>query len=146
MLNTKLLIGSAVVGAALLLAGCGAGSGDGAASATSQTPADSMSATPMAELTGAFVGENDKSVEGTATISDGEVVLSGFSSDEGPDLHLYLANGTDEAAVAAGVELGDVAFDEASQTFAIDVDASGYTDLVVHCDKANAVFGAAELM
>ncbi|MGF0117925.1 DM13 domain-containing protein [Promicromonospora sp. Marseille-Q5078] len=107
---------------------------------------DDMSADPMAQH-GSFAGLNDKSVEGTVTVEGDTVTLSGFSSDEGPDLHLYLANGSDEAAVAAGTELGTVAYDEAEQTFTLDgVDAAEFTDVVVHCDKAKAVFGAATLM
>ncbi len=95
---------------------------------------------------GTFAGLNGKKVAGSVTIADGKVELSGFSSDEGPDLHLYLAKGDDAAAVAAGIQLGKVAYDEASQTFELEgVDANDYDTVVVHCVKANAVFGAAEL-
>ncbi|MGH3723214.1 MAG: DM13 domain-containing protein [Mycobacterium sp.] len=96
--------------------------------------------------TGTFGGLNDKHVSGTATVSGGQLILSGFSSDAGPDLHIYLTNGTDEHAVADGKELGAVAFDKASQTFSTSgVDASKYGTIVIHCDKAKAVFGAAAL-
>ena len=100
----------------------------------------------MAARTGNFEGLNDKSVAGTVDVSATEVVLSGFSSDEGPDLHVYLTNGTDEAAVEAGVEVDVIDFDAASQTFALDgVNAADYDTVVIHCDKAKAVFGAAPL-
>ncbi|BBX64276.1 hypothetical protein MSAS_34500 [Mycobacterium saskatchewanense] len=96
--------------------------------------------------TGTFGGLNDKHVAGTASVTPTQIVLSGFSSDAGPDLHIYLTNGTDENAVAAGKSLGGVAFDKASQTFSTDgVDPSKYTTVVIHCDKAKAVFGAATL-
>ena len=112
------------------------------ASAMSQTVAPASSSTHS----GTFQGLNDKHVGGTVTVSDGQVALSGFSSDEGPDLHIYLAGGSDENAVAAGKELGTVAFDKASQTFsASGVDLSKYTTVVINCDKAKAVFGAATL-
>lgn len=112
------------------------------ASAMSQTVAPASSSTHS----GTFQGLNDKHVGGTVTVSDGQVALSGFSSDEGPDLHIYLASGSDENAVAAGKELGTVAFDKASQTFsASGVDLSKYTTVVINCDKAKAVFGAATL-
>jgi len=95
---------------------------------------------------GTFSGLNDKTVAGSVEVTDTEVTLSGFSSDEGPDLHVYLTNGTDEAAVAAGAEIDKVAFDQASQSFALDgTDATGYDTVVIHCDKAKAVFGAAAL-
>ncbi|WP_267626780.1 DM13 domain-containing protein [Gordonia sputi] len=105
-----------------------------------------MSSTAAAH--GAFAGLNDKKVSGTATLTAGKVELSGFSSDEGPDLHLYLAKGTSESDVSNGVALGKVAYDKASQSFEVPtgVDAAAYSDVVVHCDKAKAVFGAAELM
>lgn len=99
-----------------------------------------------ASRSGSFEGLNGKKVAGTVKVADGKVTLSGFSSDEGPDLYLYLAKGSDEADVAAGKSLGKVSYDEASQTFELDgVDAADYDTVVVHCDKAKAVFGAAEL-
>lgn len=105
-----------------------------------------MSRSAASTRTGTFGGLNDKHVAGTATVTNGQIVLNGFSSDAGPDLHIYLTNGTDESAVAAGKEIGSVAFDKASQTFSTNgVNASSYTTVVIHCDKAKAVFGAATL-
>jgi hypothetical protein len=110
------------------------------------TPPPAMSQSTTSTRTGTFEGLNDKHVAGTAAVSDAQLVLSGFSSDAGPDLHIYLANGSDENAVAAGKEIGSIAFDKPSQTFSTSgVDASKYTTVVIHCDKAKAVFGAATL-
>jgi ABC-type oligopeptide transport system substrate-binding subunit len=96
--------------------------------------------------TGTFEGLNDKHVWGTVKVAGGKVALSDFSSDAGPDLHVYLTNGTNESAVNAGKQLGNVAFDKPSQTFSIGgVDASKYNTVVIHCDKAKAGFGAAAL-
>jgi hypothetical protein len=154
------LASAAVLTATLLLTGCGAddgGSGDAMSEQTMSSQeqsedmaddmgegmGDDMAAEPS---TGTFEGLNDKAVAGTVEVSDTEIVLSGYSSDEGPDLHVYLTNGTDEAAVAAGTEIDVVAFDVESQTFALDgVDVAGYDTVVIHCDKAKAVFGAAAL-
>jgi hypothetical protein len=99
------------------------------------------------KLTGAFAGLNGKEASGNVTITGGTIKLSGFSSDQGPDLHLYLANGTSESETTAGVEIAAVAWNKSTQTFTIPsgVDASKYKDLVEHCDKALAVFGAAPL-
>ena len=95
---------------------------------------------------GTLAGLNGKNVEGTVTIVDGKVELTGFSSDEAPDLHLYLANGNDSAAVMAGMSLGEVTPDDATQTFELDgVDPADYDTVVIHCDKAKAVYGAAQL-
>lgn len=133
------------------LAGCSSSGDDKASMDTAdQTTAAPMDRSDMTDtdtpVTGAFAGLNDKMVAGDVTIADGMIALSGFSSDEGPDLHLYLTNGTDEAAIMDGVELGAVAFDMADQTFDLNgADAADYSNLVVHCDKAKAVFGAADL-
>lgn len=112
----------------------------------SADPGTSTTEMKMSEKTGTFMGLNEKKVSGTVTVSDDEIALSGFSSDEGPDLHVYLTNGTDEAAVSAGMLVDAVSFDTTTQTFALDgIDTSEYSYVVIHCDKAKAVFGAAEL-
>ena len=95
---------------------------------------------------GEFEGLVGKTVTGSVEVSATEIVLSEFSSDEAPDLHVYLANGSDLADVTAGVEIDVVAFDEASQTFTLDgVDVADYDTVVIHCVKAKAVYGAAPL-
>ena len=146
MRHTAFLAAIAVA-AALGLSACSNTADTATTATTSAESPMSQSSTVMVMETGTFGGLNDKSVTGTATITGTEVQLTGFSSDEGPDLHLYLTNGTDETAVASGIELGTIAFDEPEQTFPIGgtIDVSGYTHLVVHCDKAKAVFGAAAL-
>lgn len=121
-------------------------SSSASASASASQSTDDGATMTMAEKTGDFMGLNEKTVSGSVTVTDDEIALSGFSSDEGPDLHVYLANGTDEAAVSAGMLVDAVSFDTASQTFTLDgVDTSKYSYVVIHCDKAKAVFGAAEL-
>ena len=61
-------------------------------------------------------------------IADGKAVLYGFSSDNGPDLHIYLTNGATEAGVSAGKMLGPIVHDQASQTFSLNgVDPSRYS-------------------
>jgi hypothetical protein len=142
-------IGVAVLALGLTLAGCGSTPSASSPSAdTMSSSSPTPSASPMDHMskTGTFMGLNGKSVKGTVTVSGSELTLTGFSSDEGPDLHVYLTNGTDEAAVAAGKQIDPVAFDKDSQSFMLNgVDASMYKDVVIHCDKAKAVFGAAAL-
>ena len=144
--------GAALIAIGLTVAACSNSQPEAQPSAATSTKAVasamSRTAVPASSSTrsGTFQGLNDKHVGGTVTVSDGQVTLSGFSSDEGPDLHIYLASGSDETAVAAGKELGTVAFDKASQVFSADgTDLSTYTTVVIHCDKAKAVFGAATL-
>lgn len=115
-------------------------------STTQATPATSQGLSSTTAKTGTFTGVNGKHVTGTVSIADGQLTLSGFSSDEGPDLHLYLANGTDENAIVAGKQLGSIVYDKASQTFTLNgVDTAQYTTVAIHCDKAKATFGAATL-
>lgn len=142
---------TAAVTLALALAACSspAATEDAKPSSSASQSADSGTSTTemkMSEKTGTFMGLNEKNVSGTVTVTHDEIALSGFSSDEGPDLHVYLTNGTDEAAISAGMLVDAVSFDTATQTFMLeDVDTSKYTDVVIYCDKAKAVFGAAEL-
>lgn len=142
-MRLKAVTGAALLTIALPLAACGASTHDAQSGSPSSQSTSQGSSTARA---GTFQGLNGKHVAGTAKVTDGQIVLSGFLSDEGPDLHIYLTNGTDESAVTAGKELSNVAFDRASQNFSITgVDASKYTTVVIHCDKARAVFGAAKL-
>jgi hypothetical protein len=149
-MRTKALLigGIATAALALALAGCSTSAGsDTGAGAGAEHSSSASAPESTTRLTGTFAGENGKNVAGTVTITGDTVVLSGFSSDQGPDLHLYLANGTGESDVAAGTEIGAVSYNTASQTFTLasGVDASQFSELVVHCDKAKAVFGAAGL-
>lgn len=157
-MRSKPFIGTGIAIAAMALTACGSSGGGSAASSdmsssmsshtamSSSAPMSSGSKMADSMSHGTFKGLNGKHVKGTVTVEDGAVKVAGFSSDEGPDLHLYLTNGTDEAAVGKGKELGKVTFDKTTQKFDLmDVKTSGYTDVVVHCDKAKAVFGAAAL-
>jgi hypothetical protein len=150
---------TAWVGAAALavsLTACGQSTDDSMDDAMDDAMKDSPSMTDHMEdgsmddamgdaREGTFEGLNGKKVAGTVTVADGKVELTGFSSDEGPDLHLYLAKGSDSADVVAGTRLGKVAYDDATQTFELEGADADYDTVVVHCDKAKVVFGAAEL-
>lgn len=145
--------GIAVFAAAFTLTACSGGTpSDSSSSAPQQATSAAAAAAPSAPAstsaarTGTFKGDNGKNVAGTVSVADGKVVLSGFSSDAGPDLHIYLTNGTGESDVAAGKQLGAISYNQASQTFsATGVDASKYSTVVIHCDKAKATFGDAPL-
>ncbi len=137
------LAATAALALALSLSACSSPSTD---TGTSPAPSMSQSTAMGMEKSGDFMGLNEKTVKGSVTVSDTELTLSGFSSDEGPDLHVYLTTGTDEDAVTAGKMVDAVSFDTASQTFTLTgVDTADYTYVVIHCDKAKAVFGAAKL-
>jgi hypothetical protein len=139
------LTGAAILALSLMLSACSAG-GTGSTTTEPAAPEASQSETEAVTRGGDFEGSGDKSVAGSVTVSDSEIVLSGYSSDEGPDLHVYLTNGTEEADIAAGMQIETVAFDEASQTFTLDgVNVADYDTVVIYCDKVKAVFGSASL-
>jgi ABC-type oligopeptide transport system substrate-binding subunit len=148
-MRKKITLAAAALALAAGLTACSAGADAGTSSSpssSSSSSASSSSSSSSDSRTGTFAGLNGKKVSGTVSISGSTLTLSGFSSDEGPDLHVYLTSGTDEAAVGAGKEIKAVAFDKADQTFSLSgIDSSSYTDVVIHCDKAKAVFGAATL-
>jgi len=138
---------------ALTLTACGAnemksaGSSSPSSSAMSSSMASAMTASSAAARTGHFTGLNGKHVAGTATVSGMNLEFTDFSSDEGPDLHVYLTKGSTESDVAAGKQIAAIKFDQATQSFPLTgIDTMGYTTVVIHCDKAKAVFGAASLM
>ena len=138
--------GVALVAISFTLTACGGSDNSDSTSKAAASMSASQPAMQSADKQGMFAGLNGKKVSGSAQVSGSGVTLSGFSSDEGPDLHVYLTNGTDEAAVSAGKQLGAVKYDKKFQTFELNgVDASAYSTVVIHCDKAKAVFGAAKL-
>lgn len=147
------LAGTTVLALAFLLSACGAAQSTtpAAASTSASSAAASSSALPpasaaSADRMGAFKGLNEKRVSGNVKVTATDIELSDFSSDEGPDLHVYLTNGTDEAAVSAGKEISKIDFKKGIQSFSLkDIKAEGYSTVVIHCDKAKAVFGAAVL-
>lgn len=138
---------------ALTLTACGAnemksaGSASPASSAMSSTMTSAMSTASAAARMGRLTGLNGKHVGGTATVTGSNLEFTDFSSDEGPDLHVYLTKGSTESDVAAGKQISAIKFDQATQSFSLTgIDTMGYTTVVIHCDKAKAVFGAASLM
>lgn len=147
-------LAAAGVALTLTLAGCSSATDEMAAKpapAASQEQSgeasDPSADTMGASRSGAFAGQGEKSVEGTVTVTADKLTLSDFSASEGPDLHVYLTDGDDAAAVAAGMEIDLVASDQAEQTFTLEAaEAEDYTHVVIYCDKAKVVFGAAELM
>ena len=140
-----LLVGTvAAIATAGTLTACGS---SGSPSSSPATPTASAAAPASAgSRSGTFTGLNGKHVAGTATISGSTLTLTGYSSDQGPDLHVYLTHGTTESDVSSGIEISKVNYNQ-TQTFTLPAgsDASMFTYVVIHCDKAKAVFGAASL-
>jgi hypothetical protein len=131
---------------------------------TSTTPTESAPTTPTTTATpegptvlaeGAFVTQEHET-RGTARVlsSGGTRILrlEGFSTSDGPDLHIWLSDAT-----AGGewgkyddgryVRLGAMKATDGNQNYAIpaDADLAGLRSVVVWCDRFNVAFGSAPL-
>lgn len=147
MKRTKLFGTLAAVGvAALLLAACGNHSAQSmdhkTASSSSMTKVMNTS-DDMSTYTGNFQGDNHMKVSGKVTIKDGKLMLTDFSTSAGPNLHVYLAKGTDPKT---GVDLAPISLTAKSQTFDLKgTNVKKYSDVLIYCDKAHALFGHAPI-
>jgi len=128
---------------------------DATAGRVGQTPAPPTATDPVVLASGTFFdGEHETS--GTATVlqlPDGSkfVRLEGFSTSDGPDVHVALtdqqAGGDDWGKYDDGryVELGSLKGTDGNQNYEIaaDVDLTGLTSVVIWCDRFNVAFGSA---
>jgi hypothetical protein len=113
-------------------------------------------AEPVDLATGGFVSREHETV-GTARVvrlPDGQVIvrLEGFETSNGPSLYVYLSRNPAEGSEAAFddefVDLGALKGNVGDQNYAVpaDVDAAGFTSVVIWCDRFDAAFGAADLV
>ncbi|MGY1743161.1 MULTISPECIES: DM13 domain-containing protein [unclassified Blastococcus] len=130
-----------------------AGGGDGGTGGSTATP--SAPAQPVDLATGTFVSREHETV-GTARVvqlPDGQVIvrLEGFETSNGPALYVYLsqnpAAGTEAAFDDEFVDLGALKGNVGDQNYVVPagVDATGFTSVVIWCDRFDAAFGAADL-
>jgi electron transfer DM13 len=110
---------------------------------------------PVDLAAGTFVSREHETV-GTARVvrlPDGQVVvrLEGFETSNGPALYVYLsqnpATGEEAAFDEQFVDLGPLKGNVGDQNYVVPagVDATGYTSVVIWCDRFDAAFGAADL-
>ncbi|MGY1726824.1 DM13 domain-containing protein [Geodermatophilus sp. SYSU D01062] len=110
---------------------------------------------PVDLASGTFVSREHETV-GTARVvrlPDGQVVvrLEGFETSNGPALYVYLsqnpATGEEAAFDEEFVDLGPLKGNVGDQNYAVPagVDATGWTSVVIWCDRFDAAFGAADL-
>ncbi|MBN6035434.1 DM13 domain-containing protein [Amycolatopsis sp. 195334CR] len=111
---------------------------------------------PKDLATGEFVSqEHDTSGKARVVdLGDGNRVLrlEGFSTSDGPDVHVWLSAATaggewgkyDDGAV---VKLGKIKATDGNQNYAIPADAklTGLQSVVIWCDRFNVAFGSAPL-
>ncbi|CAH0416230.1 DM13 domain-containing protein [Periweissella fabaria] len=143
MKKSKLLGTLVAVGVAgILLAACGSNAAKSSSSTKSSDAASSMTKmVDTAAFTGSFKGDNKMKVAGNVSIKDGKLTLTDFSTSAGPDLHVYLAKGTDPKT---GVDLAPISLTKKTQSFSLKgTDVKKYSDVLIFCDKAHALFGHA---
>src|SRR5947209_16558479 len=85
--------GAGLLALAMTLTACGTSSSP-AAQSSSPMSSTAAAMTGSSARSGNFSGLNDKHVSGMVSFAGGQIVLSGFSSDPGPDLHIYLTTGS----------------------------------------------------
>lgn len=173
-MRKQVLVGSALIGLAVLLTACG---GTDAASDDEQMDGapteqmdgeESMDSEEMGDESMDSEGMEDESMEsdeaaeepmgearsgafagdmmvsGSVALVDGSVEVTEFSAD-GTGLHLYLAEGDDAMAVEGGLDLGELTAD-AEQSFDAMGDTAAYTHAVVYSPANGEVYAVAELM
>lgn len=117
-----------------------------------------LASDPQPLYTGLLTGEAHPT-SGRASIyqaPDGkrDLRLTDFATSNGPDVHVVLAQRGDDALnhdIVKGqldfVELGLLKANQGNQNYALpdSVDLNRYDDVVVYCERFNAVFGVAKL-
>ena len=124
---------------------------DGGSPATSAAGSDQ----PVELSRGEFVSldHGTSGVARTLKLADGQTILrlEGLSTDNGPDLFVYLsanpAGGAEGAFDDKFVNLGRLKGNIGDQNYDIPAgtDVAGLTTVVIWCDRFNSAFGAADL-
>jgi hypothetical protein len=127
--------------------------------ATSSSPAPVSSARKPAGqrvlASGSFVSQ-EHTTSGTARVleQDGARLLrlEGFSTSDGPDVHVWLTDATaggewGKYDDGRAVKLGKIKATDGNQNYTIPADATldGLRSVVIWCDRFNVAFGSAEL-
>lgn len=119
----------------------------GSSTATLNEKVDTAAMVVNNTMPGAFIsyGQN---VTGTAKlyVKEGKysLALENFSTNNGPDLHVYLSK---EIQPANFIDLGKLTSTNGNQVYAISVkpDFTQYKYALIHCQQYNHLFGSAEL-
>jgi hypothetical protein len=125
------------------------------AAEVSASDATTPMAAPMTLASGSFHG-NAHETQGTATIYDvgGKKVLrlTGFSTSNGPDVHVYLVAApdvTDDGTVrkAGYIDLGPMKGNRGDQNYDVpaDIDLAKYRTATIWCARFSVNFGSAPL-
>lgn len=97
----------------------------------------------MVTMRGMFKGEEDIKVSGNVEISDNNLMLTDFSSADGPDVHVWLTN---DENIETGYDVAKVDLKSMKQSFAISMNTiKDYNVAVIYSNDAHKVFGSAML-
>ena len=86
---------------------------------------------------GSFRSHKNYKVSGKATKKGNKVTLSGFRTTPGPDLYVYVGNGSASRRVAK------LRANSGTQTYTIP--AGNWTTVHIHCKRFSSTFGTASI-
>lgn len=120
----------------------------GCKKASTETLNEMVNTGAVLKYSGNFMGQGGQTVSGEAKIFlEGTryfLMLTGFKSDNGPDLKVYLSKGV---APLEQISLGDLKSTNGNQVYEIAgaPDFMIYKYALIHCEKFNHRYGSAEL-
>lgn len=88
---------------------------------------------------GTFKGKGKYKVSGAATIRARQLLLGGFSSSRGPDVYVYLGNGSPKVRVAKLKSFSG------AQSYNLPANSSNYSTVFIYCVKYDVVMGSARV-
>lgn len=116
---------------------------------STQTLNEVVSISSTLKYSGSFVGQGGQSVTGKAEIyfenNKYALKLADFSSNNGPDLKVYLSKASSPSDY---ISLGDLKSTKGNQVYEISgtPDFTLYRYVLIHCEKYNHRYGSAELV
>ena len=132
---------SIIIIAGVVLSGCN--------KTPTETLNEQISPTAVLKYSGNFMGQGGKKASGKAQIyldsNKYFLKLSDFSSDNGPDLRVYLSKA---AAPSEHISLGSLKSTRGNEVYEISIppDFMQYRFVLIHCEQYNHRYGSAELM
>lgn len=109
--------------------------------------ASALSSSPVfaAGKSGSFSGHKNYKVRGSVKVEEAggktTVKLSGFSTTRGPDLYIYVGNGSPTKLIAKLKKTSG----SQSYTLPAGMTAASFSSVHVHCKRYSVVFGTAKV-
>jgi hypothetical protein len=86
---------------------------------------------------GSFTSFKNYKVSGKATVKGTKLTLSGFNTTDGPDLYVYVGNGSPSKRI------GKLKANSGNQSYTVP--AGNFSSVFIHCKRFNSTFGQARL-